>query len=288
MNQTTLTLKSYVRGIYDMQKLRIMEGNRIVANYRKKMGIPPSTKDKADPFSEKVMKDLRDAYKRITDGIVGLPKPGKFVADGLISDYAELCLIDGYINLLDQETRMFGMLTKLLPQFPIWTEYLENVKGCGPAMSSIIISMMDPEKAVYPSSFWKYAGLDVAQDGAGRSKRKEHLVKCNYIDREGKVAERDGITFNPLLRDKLLGVLAGSFLIHNKEYAQIYNDYKARLDNHPKHADKVKNHKHRMALRYMIKRFLVDLHLNWRRLARLPVYEEYSVAKLGMVHRKVA
>jgi hypothetical protein len=38
-----------------------------------------------------------------------------------------------------------------------------------------------------------------------------------------------------------------------------------------------------MALRYMIKIFLIDLYNNWRRLEGLPVAPPYSEAKLGMV-----
>ena len=34
----------------------------------------------------------------------------------------------------------------------------------------------------------------------------------------------------------------------------------------------------------MVKRFLVDLYINWRTLEGLPVVEEYAVAKLGMTH----
>jgi hypothetical protein len=43
-----------------------------------------------------------------------------------------------------------------------------------------------------------------------------------------------------------------------------------------------------MAVRYAVKRFLVDLHYKWRALEGLPVSEEYSVAKLGIIHKKAA
>ena len=37
-----------------------------------------------------------------------------------------------------------------------------------------------------------------------------------------------------------------------------------------------------MAMRYMAKRFLVDLHAKWRALEGLEVTQEYAVRKLGM------
>ncbi len=70
------------------------------------------------------------------------------------------------------------------------------------------------------------------------------------------------------------------------KYGKIYNDYKNRLDNDVRHTEKTKQHKHNMAIRYAVKRFLVDLYVEWRTLEGLPVAEEYSVAKLGYTHGK--
>jgi hypothetical protein len=70
----------------------------------------------------------------------------------------------------------------------------------------------------------------------------------------------------------------------NEKYVADYRNYKQRLENHPAHITKTPGHRNRMALRYMIKRFLVDLYLNMRRIEGLPITEEYSVRKLGMVH----
>ena len=39
-----------------------------------------------------------------------------------------------------------------------------------------------------------------------------------------------------------------------------------------------------MALRYMVKRFLVDLYKEWRSIEGLTIVEEYAVRKLGLVH----
>ena len=44
-------------------------------------------------------------------------------------------------------------------------------------MAGVLISEFDIHRARYPSSMWKYAGLDVARDGRGRSRKAEHLVE---------------------------------------------------------------------------------------------------------------
>jgi hypothetical protein len=166
-------------------------------------------------------------------------------------------------------------------------------------------------------------------------------VKKEYINKEGNVAERDSITFNPFLKTKLIGVLGSSFLRAGKTlvdgkklgaalrlklaleegfvqakgkgvekqgdqvmtflqskghvvsaepsvYGRFYYDYKNRIENMPAHADKTDGHRHNMAIRYMIKRFLVDYYVAAKTAAGLPVMPEYSEGKLGIIHTKKA
>jgi len=171
--------------------------------------------------------------------------------------------------------------------FDIYRNFLEDVKGVGPTMAAVIISGFDIHKAEYPSSLWAYAGLDVVK-GAGRSRKKEHLVETTYTDAEGKEQTKMGISFNPFLKTKLIGVLGSSFVKTNGIYRDIYDNYKHRISNMPAHAEKSKGHINNMAIRYTVKRFLVDLYYNWRTMEGLPVAAEYSEAKLKMVHGKAA
>ena len=76
-------------------------------------------------------------------------------------------------------------------------------------MAGVIIAYLDPKRARHVSSFWKYAGLDVDK-GSGRSRREEHLVERDYIDRNGDAKTRLGVTYNPFLKTKLMGVLGPS------------------------------------------------------------------------------
>jgi len=261
-------------------------GNRLVGNFKVKLGQAPSEPESTlDKKGETLLKQLRADYKKITDGIQALPTFKKFKSHGVIDTYTELCLVSSYDNLEKEEKAQFKYLDNALKEHEIFTQYLKKVKGIGPAMAGVILSEIDITKAKYPSSLWKYAGLDVAANGAGRSRKKEHLVDTDYIDKDGKKATKKGITFNPFLKTKLTGVLAGSFLkAGDNPYKEAYYNYKDRLENHPDHKNKTKGHRHNMANRYIVKLFLVDLHREWRTIAGLPVSIPYSEAKLGMKH----
>lgn len=280
-------LKTIVRGAYDLQKLRIQIGNRIVGNFKAKLGqLPSHSEEELDKDAQLVLSILRKSYKLLTDGVAVFPRRARFKGNEVISDYTELCLIAQYFDIERDEKAHFNRLKHLLKDFPIYTKFLVDVRGVGPVMAGVIISEFDITMAQYPSSMWKYAGLDVAKDGAGRSRKKDHLVETEYEDANGETKKKMGITFNPWLKTKLIGVLAGAFIkCGDNPYSKIYYDYKNRIENHPKHVDKTKGHRHAMAMRYMVKRFLVDLHREWRTIEGLPVAEEYSVAKLGMVHK---
>jgi hypothetical protein len=253
---------------------------------------------------------LKASYGRLTDGIARnrtLPAARGFTGDELISTYSELMLIDQYVNLEKQETRQFGQMVATLEKIPIYNIYLNSKEhrqqtGVGPAMAGVIITYLDPHKARHVSSFWMYAGLDVGPDGKGRSRRQEHLVERTYIDKDGNEKTRMGMTFNPFLKTKLIGVLAVSFLRSGSPWRKVYDDYKHRLETDPhrikitvdkwKKLNKTETEEemkkywppgriHRASMRYMIKMFLKDLWKVWRELEGLEVTEEYAVAKLG-------
>lgn len=347
MNQSNL--KVMVRGAYDVQKLRIQMGNRIVANFKAKMGLAPGTsEDELDVESKEMLKDLRYRYTKITDGVAAVlkgarmfPRRSEFKGDKVISTYTELCLLAQYIELEADEKRHFSRLESVLSEYPIYTEYLEKVKGIGPAMAGVIISEIDIHKAQYPSSLWLLAGLDTvvwfelkkrlhpdapdklyrrhpvgyrtagpARVGVdenwfrlyaddmtplgdyglppvgtpglwqGRSRKAEHLVRVKYVNAAGEEAERNSITFNPFLKTKLIGVLGTSFLrAGDNPYSRIYRAYKEKLERNPVHADKTKGHRHNMAIRFMVKSFLTDLHREWRALEGYEPTAPYWEAK---------
>lgn len=287
-------LKSMTNGCYQLQKLRIQHGNRVVANFRAKLGIKAGQKTETveGDDEKKILKIVTLAYEKITEGVVKVSKRAKFNYDGTISSYAELILVDGYMKLLQNEQDQFGQLKNIVSEFPIWKHFLKDVRGCGPAIAAVIISEFDIHKAKYASSLHKYAGLDVVlvqtengeTVGEGRSRKKAHLEDAEYTDRHGEKKVKKGITFNPFLKTKLAGVLGGSFLKSKSEYSEVYYNYKHRISNDPRHKEKTKIHLHNMANRYMLKVFLNDLYAKWREIEGLEVYPPYHEAKLGMKH----
>lgn len=63
-------LKTMVRGAYDIQKLRIQMGNRIVMNFKAKLGQESSApEEEMDEDGKHILKDLRIRYRKITDGV---------------------------------------------------------------------------------------------------------------------------------------------------------------------------------------------------------------------------
>ena len=405
-NENIEYLRTYVRGTYDIQKLRVAIGNRITGNFKAKLGfknIDNMSEQQLEKENKNILEELRKAYYRITDGVVNEgnsflngAKPIKakaFIGNEIISSFAEMALVKTYVSLLENEEAQFNQLKDLLKGIPVYDNFLCNIEGLGHQMAAVLISEIDFTRCQYPSSIWKYAGLDcitvgvyinsagqrkiipaeeielwfenhgqngefdmlaegkypVTLETVGRSKKAESLVNRKYIGRDGVEKTKLSITFNPFLKTKLIGVLATSFLrgggiivdgvkmgkerlieyaiqngfdikeakktiktsaaiedeseldvkelaveylrsngfdveIVRTKYGKYYYDYRNRLNNSPHHKEKSKKHIHNMALRFMIKRFLVDLYVAGRTAEGLPVAEEYGVAKLGLIH----
>jgi hypothetical protein len=367
---TRARIRNMVRGAYALQKLRIATGLRLCANFRNKLGQEAGEQEKdLDAEALALLDSLRLSFNRLTDGIARnrrLPAKHDFKGDEIISDYTELVLVDNYFELDRVERRQFDQFVSVLPDFPIYTHFLKNVVGVGPAMAGVILSEIDITRAKYASSLWRIAGLDVVShweldsstwvrrkigngaqqpeipyepkvnyllraegtngpvtvDGrehsvsyyhdpesntdhgilsieengwvlaldykkvhsGGRSRRREHLVKRTYINKEGKEAERDSITFNPFLKTKLIGVLGPSFLRTRSPYSTLYYEYKNRYQTDPNKGGSgewTKGHIHNAAIRAMMKQFLSDLYGAWRPLEGLPRYDRYDVVKQG-------
>ncbi len=303
-------LRLMVKGAYDLQALRMQAGLRLCANFRAKLKeeVPEGEEgdDELGAEALKVVDLLKASYRRLTDGVARnrtLPTEKGFSGDELISTFTELTLVDQYIRLESQETLQFRQMESTLKNIPIYTFYLSNQRGIGPALAGVLISTLDPHKARHVSSFWKYSGLDVGSDGRGRSRRAEHLVERSYVDKNGKDATRMGVTYNPWLKTKLF-TLAGSFMRSASPWREVYDGYKHRIISDPARekctiADWKKRHKageemgklwppgriDMAAKRYMVKMFLAELWTTWRTLERLPVTPTYHEAKLGHQHR---
>lgn len=200
-----------------------------------------------------------------------------------------------------QEKETEKMLKQVLKRFPVYTEFLQNVKGVGEIAAGWIIAEYDIHKASTVSKLWQFTGLNPGK--VRGKKRKENkdgtytFIETNEMIRGDRLTPGFVAPFNKRLRTAMVGVLADGFIKSQNEYAlNYYYPYKERLANEesiPTTADPEKGkawkddskgHRDRAAKRYMIKMFLKDLYVAWRTLEGLPVRKPYQEEYLGHVH----
>ena len=228
------------------------------------------------------------------DGRLGQKKDGKLKKNIPVRDPALLIYLQYRRDQLTEvEKGMEKDIRQIVIKHPLWQVFLKNVKGCGPIMAGVIISQFDIHKAPTVSNLVSFAGLAPGKD------RREKGKKCPY---------------NQFLRAKLCGVLGGSFLKSKSvPYSRYYYDHKLRLENsyykveeRLRNEDKKKkqykgmksrivpwreaypDHRHKAAIRKMIKEFLKDLYVAWREIEGLPIRKPYEEEYLDKVHHKAA
>jgi hypothetical protein len=198
-----------------------------------------------------------------------------------------------------QEDNIQKLLKKVLKRFPIWTEYLINVKGVGEIAAGWIIGEFDIHKASTVSKLWQFAGLN---PGMVRGKKRHEDEDGNVtFEVTDTMIRGDRLTpgfvspFNKNLRTALVGVLADGFIKQQNSYClDFYYSYKERLEQEENKVfhvgkekpwkDVTKGHRDRAAKRYMIKMFLKDLYAAWREIEGLPVRAPYKEEYLGHKH----
>lgn len=287
-------IRNLIDGVYDMQKLRIATGNRVVAALRgivePKDNAPKSEEQRAKEQKEKdsVLKKILGEYKSITDAYIKVYKNHGSIVPAISSRGGEFIktkvdytLVEQYMKLKDAEAGLTKVVETEVQQHPMWAAFFENVKGCGPLMSAVCLAYLDPYKARHVSSFWRYCGLDVVWDEDKQQMRgngKWHTEMRTYTNKAGEEAEKKSLTYNPFVKTKLVEVLVGSFLkAGDNHYSKIYRDWRNRCAQ----KGDTPIQQHRRASRYCAKMFLRDMWVIWRELEGLPVSEPYEVAKLG-------
>ena len=233
------------------------------------------------------------AERTAIDGRLGKKKDGRFKKGTPERDeYMLLALQNRRDEIFMFEEMMEKEITKSVQEHPLWIYFLKNVKGCGPVMAGVIITQFDIHKAPMASNLVSFAGLAPGKDKKIKGK------KCS---------------FNQFLRAKLCGVLGSCFLqCKSVPYSGYYYEYKTRLENSDRETEEwlykedrkkkeyngmktrtVKwkdgyvDHRHKAAIRKMIKMFLQDLYVAWREIEGLPVRKSYAEEYLGKKHGEV-
>jgi len=156
-------------------------------------------------------------------------------------------------------------IKKRIKRFPIYP-FLLGVKGIGPTLSGVICSEIDITRCETVSALWRYSGLSVNTE----TNHRERLVK-------GEKAH-----FNKFLKTKIVGVAGDVFLRVGSPYRTHYDNYKHRKQSAG--WGESDGHRHRAAIAYMMKMFLLDLWKEWRALEGLVVTPTYAEAVLKRTH----
>lgn len=295
-----------VNFLEDAQKMRMAMGNRICASFRLEMNdagdTSKDTKEEVDPEKEadaeekkkvKIVKELVSEYKRVTDVYVSIFKGrGKIdkaiqqVPDNkYIKNAYDYMLIDGYNKLLETEDIAKDLVDKSVKEHPMWELFFKDIKGCGAVTAGRLIAKLDPHKARHASDFWAYCGIAtrIAEDGSYVPMTKYNTIEVEYIDKNGNVAKKKSLGYNPKVQSILLGILVPSIIKVGKgsKYWKCYYDVKNRYQNRADLKEASKAHIHKMALRYVAKQILREMWVVWREYEGYQITAPYECEYLG-------
>ena len=207
--------------------------------------------------------------------------------------------LDDYRKKLESaEAGLLKIIKPYLFEYPVYGNFLLNIRGCAERMSACLItSIKDIKKFPTVSKLWAYSGLHLIDGAAVKRKKGEKAY------------------WNGFLKSKLY-VLAGCLIKQNFDaetheplkYRKLYDDYKHRMthrdkchltkEQHAKSKDAsptwlangcTKGHVENMAMRYLEKMFLQDLWLAWYEAEGVePPTRPYAEAILGKKHHEYA
>jgi len=194
-----------------------------------------------------------------------------------------------YCRVKDLEDFVDGRIAELIESHPAYP-WFSRVKGIGNENIAKVVGLIDITRDNTPSSLWKFAGFSV-ENGAAPKRRKGD--RLSYNSQLRSLFWRLG---SSLLRAK------GKYYSYPEKgvgYLQFKDKYYQRYQNQgvrivaatslPRREGKryepegviSEGHIHNMALRKMIKLFIVHLWVVWREAEGLPVRPPYVQEKLG-------
>ena len=216
-------------------------------------------------------------YAKVADELLS----GKIMPDPSIEP-----MVNYYKNLEKTEDELTKSIGSWITHFDIYNDYLKHIRGIGPILSANLISMISPiDKFPKPSMLVAYAGLSgqyyeqecenghklissspksvcpvfltESKDICGGKIIKSIMVK-------GVMARKKGyhILGNTKLKTTLFKI-ASSFEKQSSEKSQYRILYDVKKAEYNSRDGMTKGHARMMALRYIEKRFLVNLHVIW-------------------------
>ena len=195
-------------------------------------------------------------------------------------------------------------LLATLKGIPIWEEFLIHVKGVGPKMGGLLVAETHIENCSTPSKLWAWWGLHVID---GRAASRKSGEKANYSPfRKAKMVK---VLAESLIKQKSPGYYDAYLGYKHRKETQIVQECMAckgtgmasRKDEETGKSTKVEcwncggtggpapwgvtpEHRHRAALRYMVKRLLLDMWRKWRELEGLEIVPSYAEAYQSETH----
>lgn len=172
-------IRSAVKQYYDLQKLRVASGNRLVANFytdkekineaveeRVRNGdidvdLAEKQKEEGEKRLALILKDYDSLTKALNERGGTIKKMLKEIHGEIIKSEEDYNIVSAFRGMLALENQHLKIVETAVKDHPLWDVFLKDVRGCGTLMSAVVISELDPYKARHCSSFWKYAGLDV-------------------------------------------------------------------------------------------------------------------------------
>jgi hypothetical protein len=210
---------------------------------------------------------------------------------------------------LKMERDIKTRLSKYLKEWPVWEEWMKNVKGCGEITAAVIWAYVDIHEASSVSKLWTYAGHGL--DSAGQIQRLKKGQKRNWCSQlktalwnMGESMVKKGVgyrklfdqfkedelknKFDMMMPEKAAGYLlaedigtykTGYYVKDAAVAAKIQAENRARGGPHYEcKMERKPGHINARAKRRMRKVFLAHLWTVWRKQEGLPVEPVWIIA----------
>lgn len=161
------------------------------------------------------------------------------------------------------EEELIGIMEREAKKTPIWKWYLKHIKGIGPKTAGRLIGgAIDPNEAHYASSFFKYCGLAVTEDG-----------------KADKMSRGEQGNYNPYYKKTLIHTVGASLKKQKGYYYRKYkHKYRPAEERKREEAedDWSDAYTDLRAVRKMVKLFVSHWWEVWRKLEGLPTPKPFS------------